>query len=250
MDICLGERMEHSQEHDLVRIKELLRHTGEFIAYFELAETKMIEWREEMEQQATRLHQHSQGLQNELASIHDLLSQAGTTRFRVIAEKALSQGEIQLRILENSCNQFTENFQEQQDQLELLTAQCIVKIEQHSSQATQVIANQLAKYDAHQFHRIANESCDHVERVANDAVHKSNKLLRMFQMRFSFFAIFTTVLTAFVVVLYISGELPWEMHHKAVKERHAGKVLLQAWPNLTLEEKTKILNDDGIQHGG
>ena len=242
--------MEHSQENDLVRIKELLRHTGEFIAYFELAETKMIEWREEMEQQASRLHQQSQRLQSELESVNDLLSQAGTARFRVIAEKALSQGEIQLQMMENSCNQFTENFQEQQEQLELLTAQCIVKIEQHSSHATQVISEQLAKYDAHQFHRIAYESCDHVERVANNAVNKSNKLLRMFQMRFGLFAIFTTILTAFVVVLYLSGELPWEMHHKAIKERHAGKVLLQAWPNLTFEEKTKILNDEGLAHGG
>jgi hypothetical protein len=242
--------MEHSQEDDLVRVKELLRHTGEFIAYFELAETKMIEWREEMEQQATRLTQHSQRLQNELASLQDLLSQAGTTRFRVLAEKALSQGELQLQIMENSCNQFTENFQEQQEQLELLTAQCITKIEQHCSKATQAIATQLAKYDAHQFHRIANESCDHVERVANDAVNKSNKLLRLFQMRFSLVAVFTTVLTAFVIVLYLNGELPWEMHHKAINERHAGKVLLQAWPNLTLEEKTKILNDDNLQHGG
>ena len=69
-------------------------------------------------------------------------------------------------------------------------------------------------------------------------------------MRFSLVAVFTTVLTAFVILLYLNGELPWEMHHKAINERHAGKVLLQAWPNLTLEEKTKILNDDNLQHGG
>lgn len=242
--------MEQPLGDDLDRIKELLRHTGEFIAYFELAESKMIEWREEVAQQATRLNQHSQRLQNELTALEDLLSQAGTTRFRVIAEKALSQGEIQLQMLENSCSQFTENFQEQQEQLELLTAQCITKIEQHCAKATQVIANQLAKYDAHQFHRIANESCDHVERVASDAVSKSNKLLRMFEMRFGLFAVFTTIITAFVIVLYLNGEFPWEMHHKAVNERYAGKALLQAWPNLTLEEKTKILSDDTVRHGG
>jgi hypothetical protein len=242
--------VEHFQDDDIARVKELLRHTGEFIAYFELAETKMIAWREEMEQQEARLTHHSQRLQNELASVHDLLSQAGTTRFRVIAEKALSQGETQLKILENSCNQFTENFQDQQEQLELLTQQCIIRIEQQSTKATQAIAEQLAKYDAQHFHRIANESCDHVERVAKDAVSKSNKLFQVFQMRFGLFAVFTTMVTTFVIVLYLSGELPWELHHKAVKERHAGKVLLQAWPNLTLEEKSKILNDEGTPHGG
>ena len=34
--------MEHREDKDLARIKEFLRHTGEFIAYFELAETKII----------------------------------------------------------------------------------------------------------------------------------------------------------------------------------------------------------------
>lgn len=242
--------MEHLQENDLNKIKELLRHTGEFIAYFELAESKMIEWRQEMEQQAVRLNQQSQRLQKELTTLEDLLSQAGTTRFRVIAEKALSQGEIQLQLLENSCNQFSANFQEQQDQLELLTAQCVTKIEQHCAKSTETIAKQLAKYDVHQFHRVANESCDHVERVANDAVLKSNKLLSMFEVRFGLFTVFTTIATAFFIVLYLNGELPWETHHKAMNERHAGKALLQAWPKLTLEEKTKIINDNVLQHGG
>jgi len=83
-----------------------------------------------------------------------------------------------------------------------------------------------------------------VERVANDAVSKSNKLLSMFQLRLGLFAVLTTILTSFVIVLYLSDELPWEMHHQAMNERQAGKVLLNAWPKLTQEEKAKILNDD------
>ncbi|KTD44918.1 hypothetical protein [Legionella quateirensis] len=241
--------MEHYQDDDIVRVKELLRHTGEFIAYFELAETKMLEWREEIEQQNTRLLHCTQTLHNELASINELLSQAGAAKFRITAEKALAQGEANLHTLERSCNQFTLNFQQHQEKLKTLTEHCIDKIEKHTTKATQTIAAQLARYDVHQFHRIASESCDHVERVANDAVNKSNKLLSMFQLRFGLFAVFTTLLTAFVIVLYLSDELPWEMHHQAMNEREAGKVLLQAWPNLSQEEKEKILNDDGLRHG-
>lgn len=50
-----------------------------------------------------------------------------------------------------------------------------------------------------------------------------------------------TILTAFIVVLYLNGELPWEMHHVAQNERQAGRMLLQVWPKLSQEEKTKIL---------
>lgn len=241
--------MEHYQDDDLVRVKELLRHTGEFIAYFELAETKMMEWREEIEQQNDRLLQYTQTLQNELAAFNELLSQSGVTQFRVTAEKALAQGEANLHTLERSCNHFTQNFQQNQEKFNILTEQCIDKIEKYSSKASQTISSQLSKYDVHQFHRIASESCDHVERVANDAVNKSNKLLSMFQLKLGLFTVFTTILTAFVIALYLSDELPWEMHQQAMNERQAGKVLLQAWPNLSQEEKAKILNDEGLRHG-
>ena len=240
--------MEHFQDEDLVRVKELLKHTGEFIAYFEITEFKMMEWREEMEQQALRIQQHTQTLHNELLLINETLSIAGISKFRTNTEKALSQGEINLQLLENSCNQFTQNFQQQQEKMRIITEHCIAKIEKHAALTTQAIASQLAKYDVHQFHRIASESCDHVERVANDAVNKSNKILSIFQLRFGLFAIFTTILTAFVIVLYLSDELPWEMHHQAMNERQAGKVLLQAWSSLSPEEKTKILNNVGLKH--
>lgn len=239
--------MDQCQDNDLVRIKELLRHTGEFIAYFELAEAKMLEWREEFEQQAIRMQHQTHILQKEIEAAKELFSQAGTSQFRNVAEKALSQGEANRQLLEHSCSQFAHNFQNVQERLQQLTEQCINKIEQHSAQTTQTIATQLSKYDVHKFHRIASESCDHVERVANDAVNKSNKLLNMFQLRFGLFAVFTTILTAFVIVLYLSDELPWEMHHQAMNERQAGRVLLQAWPNLSHMEKAKILNDDRTQ---
>lgn len=241
--------MDHNPEKDLVRIKELMQRTGEFIAYFELAETKMMEWRQDIEQQAARVQLQTQTLYNELASVHHLLSQTGASDFRVTAEKALSQGEAHLKNLECSCKQFALMFQQQQEQFNTLTTQSIEKIEAHATQTLQSIVSQLSKYDVHQFHRIASESCDHVERVAHDAVTKSNKLLHAFQLRFSLFAVLTTVLTTFVIVLYLSDEYPWEMHHQAMNERQAGKVLLQAWPNLTQIEKTKILHHEAAQDG-
>ncbi|HAU1152070.1 TPA: hypothetical protein JBI12_08985 [Legionella pneumophila] len=241
--------MEHYQEDDLARIREFLRHTGEFIAYFELVETKMMEWREEIEQQAERFLHITQSLQNELTSIQNLISQSGVTHFKKSAEKALAQGETHLHSLERTCNQFTQIFQQQQEKIENLTENCIDRIEKHTNQATQTMALQLAKYDVQHFHRIANESCDHVDRVANDAINKSNKMLNMFQFKVGLFAMLITVLTAFVIVIYLNDEMPWEMHHKAMSERQAGKVLLQAWPKLSQKEKAKILNKDGLKQG-
>lgn len=238
--------MDGLQDNELKRIKELLQRTGEFIAYFELAETKMIGWREDINQQTSRLEHYLHTLEDELTQINAFFSEAGIARFRLTAEKALAQGEINLHIIERQCNLFAQNFEAAQEKLNSLTQQCTIKIAQQAENTVQFITGQLSKYDAHQFHRIASESCDHVERVASHAVNKSTKLLGVFQLRFGFFSALITLLTAFIVVLYLSDELPWEMHQHAMNERRAGKVLLQAWPNLTQEEKAKILNDDTL----
>ena len=236
--------MEQDDAKDLARVKDLLKHTSEFIAYFELAETKMLQWQEEMRQQTARLEQQAQAVQSELNAINTMLSEAGISRFRITAEQALTQGEANLRLLEDKCNQFVHQLQEQQEHINVFTQGCIEKIELHSTKTIEVITQELAQYDVNQFHRIASESCDHVERLANHTVSKSKKLLGMFQLRHGLFAVFTTILTTFLIVLYLSDELPWEMHHQAVNERKAGKVLLDAWPKLSQEEKAKILNDD------
>lgn len=240
--------MEVYEDDDLIRMKELLRRTGEFIAYFELAETKMIQWRQELEQRASQLQQYSQLLEKELVSAHDLLSQTGISNFSNVAEKVLAQGETNLKNIEQSCNQFAQNVQQQQEQLKILTDQSIEKIEQHNTLAMQNITTQLSKYDVHHFHRIANESCDHVEHVANETIVKSNKLLQMLHLRSALFAVIISVIASFIISLYLSDESPWEMHNHALNERQAGKLLLQAWPNLTQLEKSKILNHEPVQH--
>lgn len=178
--------MEHDQDESWMYAQELLQHSLEFVAYFELAEATMNEWRQEIERHAIRL-------------------------------------------------------QQQQDHLSLITEKSLAQISQHSEQLIHHLDSQLSQYSPHHFQRIAQESCDYVKQAANDAVHKSNRLLHTFQMRFNFFAVFITILTAFIVVLYLNGELPWEMHHVAKNERQAGKILLQAWPQLSQEEKKKIL---------
>jgi hypothetical protein len=241
--------MEQADKKDLARIKDLLRHTSEFIAYFEVAESKMLEWRSHLEDQTAHLAQQRQLLNNELENINSTLSEAGVTRFRTTAEHILVQGEAHLKSLERSSLCFMQQLQQQHEQTQLLTAQCIEKIEQHTVQAVKTIKEELAHYDAAQFHRVANESCDHVERIAHEAVRKSNKLIGVFQLRYSLLAVFTTIVTAFILGLYLSDELPWEMHHQAMNERQAGKILLEAWPKLSRDEKAKIVHDDRYNNG-
>lgn len=239
--------MDCSEEES--RVQDLLRHTGEFITYFELAERKMIAWQNAIAQQSKELQNYTEIFKQELEVINSLLANTGINQFKESIHKTLMQGEGHLQILEHNSNQLIDTLQQQQQSLNTLTEQCLAKIEQQAASSSEAIAAQCAQYDAYQFHRIASESCDHVEKAALDAVNKSNKLFRRLHVRFGGLALIMTVLSTFLMVLYLSDELPWEMHHQAMNERQAGKVLLQAWPKLSQEEKAKILNDDNLAKG-
>lgn len=234
------------KEQELVRIKELLTHTSEFIAYFELSEQKMMEWRLHLEEQRAYIEQQRHTLMNELHTLNTTLSVTGIGH---LTEQLRTQGQEQLHLLEQHQQKQIQQQQQHQQHLHLLAKQCCEQIEHYTLNALNTISNKLAHYDVNQFHRIANESCSHVERLAQLSEKKSKKLLSVFQLRYGLLAVFTTILTVFIMVLYLSDEFPWEMHHQAKNERHAGKVLLKAWPILTQEEKAKILHDEHYKKG-
>lgn len=237
----------HTQ--DIHKLKQLLQHTSEFIAYFELAETKMFEWRQELDHQTTSIKQMTQDIGAKISSCKELLSQSGIDNLRDVTEKALSRGDATLRTLEKSYVDLNHHLQEQQDLLKEMTQTSIHNIELHVNRSLEVMISQLSKYDVKLFHRIANESCDHVERVAQNAVHKSNKLFRLFQWRFGALMAVTTLITAFSVLLYVTDEAPWEIHQQAKNEREAGRLLLNAWSDLSQQEKSKILHQGGGSRG-
>ncbi|WP_133128143.1 hypothetical protein [Legionella nagasakiensis] len=239
--------MEHMDEQDITRLKELLRRTGEFIAYFELAEAKMMEWRHDIELRAAshqqQFQERLQTLQTELNSLRETFTQAGIARFRLTAENALKQGKEYLAAMQQTEHQLLMHLSNGQQQLSTLCEQAVTEINQHATQALERIDNQLSQYDPQHFHRIANESCEHVEKSANHVIMKSGNLLRMFQWRTVALAFLTSLLTAFSIGLYISDEFPWEIHQHAMNERGAGKMLMNAWPKLSYQEKIKILGE-------
>ena len=245
--------MEHIEEQDVLKLKELLRRTGEFIAYFELAETKMIEWRQDIEQQALKQQQQFQqqlhALQTEFASFHEILTQAGLARFRIAADNALAQGKEHMLTVARTEQQLLKQVSDHKSDIQNLIDVAISEVNQYACLAIDRIDAQLSQYDAQLFSRIANESCEQVEKSAQGVIAKSRQLLHLFHWRSAALAFLTTLLTAFAVGLYISDEYPWEIHQHAMYERGAGKMLMSAWPNLSFQERAKILGDQGKLKG-
>lgn len=237
--------MEPLTEQDLLKLKELLRHAGEFIAYFELAESKMISWRQDIEHQ-TREHQliitkQLGQLQEELQSLQEVLTQAGLARLRLSAEQTLQQGETLLGLMQKTSQQILADIGNQHREFNKMLGKNLTLIEQHTTQSIARIDCQLNEYDVNHFRRTASESCEQVEKVATRALQKCATLVRSFEWRAISIALIASISAAFAIGLYANNEWPWEMHQHARSEREAGRTLMKIWPMLSQQEKNKFL---------
>lgn len=237
--------MEPNRDKDLAKIKELLRHTGEFIAYFELVDSKMSQWQHDLEEQAKtqqlRSQEQFQNLHQEIESLQESLTQAGLAKLRIHAEQSLQHSQHHLDALKQLSKHIVQDLEHQK--LAILEAH--QQHVQHMENKTQALITKMDShfnaYDAGQFHRIAHETTEHIKQQSKTSMMNSASMLKTLQWRSAAIAVATTFITAFVIGLYASSEMPWETHQHARNEREAGRVLLNAWPTLSKEEKTKIL---------
>lgn len=233
--------MEHLEAQELLRLKNLLQRTSEFIAYFEIAENKMEEWQQEIERLANT--------QRELSRMHlELLQEAlntpppkpVTTEEKAAITDMSFADEKKQTPLETY---FLTLLETHKEQLNTWNEDILLHLQQYATQAIDRLDRHLAQYDVKQFHRLANESCDEIATLANKVIANSQRAVRSMQWRLLGLSVVTSLITAFVVGLYISDEAPWDMHHQALNERQAGKLLLQAWPKLTRHEQHKIVGE-------
>jgi len=236
--------IQHEQT-DSERLKEVLRKTGEFIAYFEIAETKMLEWKHELEQ---RFAQHDALVKQQLDSIYkmnaefsDILTEAGAARWRIAAEQALKEGEKHIESLEKVGNRLIDEMQQRSTNNQQRAHQLLEKFELASHQAIEAIDQKITGSNINEFQQIADDSITKIEELSTETVGNCSRLIKSFQLKNALIAIGVATVTALTMGLYVSNEMPWEIHKHAAQEREAGKALLNAWANLNPAEKHKIL---------
>jgi len=234
--------MDKINNQELTRINELLERSSDFIAYFELAESKIMEWREDITQQAASHSEHLQGLKQELETIKEFFSRAGIEQFNEAAENTMSQGNDYLQSLKHTEQALLRQIHDHRAELTRISQHAISDITHHANKTLGTIHEKLSHYDVEHFDTVANRSCEKVEHSTQTILQKSNTLLKIFQWKALSLTLATTLITAFAVSFYVSDEYPWEMHQQATNERGAGKILLNAWPELSQSEKNKILN--------
>ena len=231
-------------EH-LTLLNTLLSRTEEFIEFFDRAETKMNTWRHEITQQATCQQTQFTSIKADLDRMESILSEAGLDSFRIAAEEAVSQDDEYLDSLKNTEQQLLRQIHGHRAELTRITQHAMTQISHTTTQAVSVIEEKLSEHfpssAPHIMHFRAETPIDDLNQPVDEPMIQETPSSKYGEWRSVTLTLVTTLITAVMFGMYTSDEYPWEMHQQATSERGAGKVLLNAWPSLTQDEKTKIL---------
>ncbi len=237
--------MKHLDAEHLTLLNTLLSRTEEFIEFFDRAETKMNTWRHEITQQATCQQTQFTSLKAELDRMESILSETGLNNFRIAAEETVSQDGEYLDSLKNTEQQLLRQIHGHRAELTRITQHAITQISHTTTQAVSVIEEKLAEHfpapAPHIMHFPTESAVEEIIQPVDEPMNQETAPLKYGEWRSVTLTLVTTLLTAIIFGMYTSDEYPWEMHQQATSERGAGKVLLNAWPSLTQDEKTKIL---------
>lgn len=239
--------MKHTDSKETKKLSALLERTEAVMADFTKLEHHLKEWRQEMSAQTALYKEQMNEIKTEIDRMQTIISEAGLECFQTAAEETLSQSDTYINGLKHTEEQLLRQIHDHRAELTRMIQHAMTRITQKTAQAIALFdekfEKKLSNFDAKQFNQIAHESCQHVEKSANAVIGQGRKLLKHFEWRSVTLTLATSLATALVLGLYTNAEYPWEMHQKAINERDAGRVLLEAWPSLTHLEKNKILHN-------
>jgi dGTP triphosphohydrolase len=234
--------------NDQERLKELLRRTGEFIAYFEIAEDKMINWKNDIEkslaQHQRQIESQLEAIQSQCKAMNETMTEVGAARWRIAAEKALAEGALHRDEIKSQSEKFIQQSKVERQQLNQIAKKNIDEIKKTETLITLKINNIIKRLNLSQIKDLAEHSKDLIEESAHTAVFQHQKLLKQFRLKNIALVLSVVVLTSISIGLFLNDEMPWEIHKHAKQERMAGKALINAWPGLGQDIKDKILQNN------
>lgn len=239
--------MTHLNSEHLSLLNTLLSRTEEFIEFFDRAETKMSTWRHEIAQQAHYQQDKLNDLKNEIDRIASLMNQTDLDNFLIATEgETTSQNDEYLDNLKHTEQQLLRQIHGHRAELTRITQHAMTQITQTTTQAVSMIEEQLSTHFASSTPQVmplpTQPPIDHLDDITTDTIQQHNiSRSKPREWRSIGLTLVTTIMTAVIFGMYSSDEYPWEIHQQAMSERGAGKVLINAWPSLTHEEKNKIL---------
>jgi hypothetical protein len=216
-------------------MQQLLQEITNFVALYDELEARLAEREAILEEKLianeTLMAEQVAQLRESLIELEGLLNETGIAHWQATAQAALHEGKTHIQTLRDVSNDITESISRGCGRLDQAVEQTLTGIAQ--------AANTLP---ANEFKQIIEQGSAQIKTTSITAVKKISHLITALHWKTIGIALALSLLAIFVAEFYQNNEWPWETHSLAIKERAAGKLLLNAWPVLTPTERQDIIN--------
>lgn len=217
------------------------KQVAELIAAYEMAVDKLAKQEKALDEnfQACEhfLNDQIDKINALMADLREIMTEAGAARWRLSAQETLRLGDIQLQHLRKLG-----------DESRHLISDSCARFERTSTTTVKNIHEAVNHLKIDEFKNYIEQSYDHVKSAATGSIEQIGGILNWFHWKNLLLALGLSLVVAVIVGLYINDEWPWEMHQDVIKQRSAGKALMNAWPHLTKDDQQfieqKILNQN------
>ncbi len=227
------------------KLKRLSKRAGLFIAQFEVAQEKIEFWQQSASEwslkQQQRVESQLAAIEKQSNAMAELMTDTGAALFRITAEKNLQQGKQHIEALDALFKNQQKNFESQQKKLDAIVGTHMSEMRSAESRVAKKIQNFVAQLNVEEMRELADTSRTAIEQTSAEAIFQSRKLLRRFHWKHITLVFTVMTFNTLLMGLYLSDEMPWEVHQHAAQERMAGQALLNSWPSLPEAIKHEIL---------
>ncbi len=221
------------QAEQLLQLQDSSQQIADFIAMSEEVIQKLKQHDavagRMLEDNASYFSQQLDEIRKTIVQMQNFMTQTGVARFKVLAEKMLSDGQKHF-----------ESIQSATDRFQKLAENSCHTLQRVSENSADWIAEAIKSLQIEKFRGLIFENVDRVENTSRTAIQRIRKMSRWFQWEKLGLALVVAVVVSLMTGLFVNDELPWETHSKVVQERNVGRMLMQAWPKLSLAEKERI----------
>ncbi|MDX2164164.1 MAG: hypothetical protein SFW07_01970 [Gammaproteobacteria bacterium] len=162
------------------------------------------------------LNEHIEKINALMNDLHQLITEANV----------LKLGEHQL-----------ENLKKMNSEIQNTISDSCARFEKTSIATVKNVNEAIHAFKVDDFKYFIEESYDQARNNSVKTVEEVSKILRVFHWKNMGLALGLSLVVAVLIGLYMNAEWPWEIHQTVVKERAAGKALMNAWPHLNKDDQ-------------
>jgi hypothetical protein len=195
----------------------VLQRMADLIAHAEISlqapKTTAKDIENALREKSKQLEQHLRAISSDVRHFREMMTRAGAQQLREETEKLSQEGKQEVKLLENTYKKTKM----------AIASQC-VQLNKASMSTVKNVSQLVSSVRKNHLKKLTEERLGELQQNCETSV-------------------LITMLVSTIVSLYVDNAWPWQAHEQVLKQREAGKILLNSWQQLSHNDQDLIIQN-------